>query len=108
MRKLVLVCVLGLAAFGITGCSQSYSPLSGMLYTDINYPSYYDGVEAAGPGPRRGTAQATSILGLVATGDASIEAAAKNGGISRIHTADHKTMNLLGLYATYTTIVTGQ
>lgn len=108
MRKLLLGIGLGAAAFTFSACTSTISPLPGLLYTDVKYPSYYDGVEAAGPGPRRGTAQASSILGLIATGDASIEAAAKNGGVKKIQTADTHGMSILGLYATYTTIVTGE
>ncbi len=57
---------------------------------------------------KTGAATATSILGIVATGDASIEAAAKNAGITRIHHVDHHTKNILGFYAEFTTIVYGE
>ena len=40
--------------------------------------------------------------------DASIQSAAKNGGISNIATVDIKTKNILGIIITYETIVTGQ
>lgn len=108
MRRFALVLGASVAALSLSACTSTISPLPGLLYTDVKYPSYYDGVEAAGPGSRRGEAQATSILGLIATGDASIEAAAKNGGVQRIHTADTHGMSILGLFATYTTIVTGE
>ena len=39
------------------------------------------------------------------TGDASISAAMKNGGITRVHHVDNETTNLLGIYAKYVTIV---
>ncbi|PYN11407.1 MAG: protein trl [Candidatus Rokuibacteriota bacterium] len=54
-----------------------------------------------------GRAEAWGIV-VFATGDASISAAAKNGGITRIHHVDHETMNILGFYAKYTTIVYGE
>lgn len=57
---------------------------------------------------KTGAATATSILGIVATGDASIEAAAKNGGITRIHHVDHHSKNILGFYSEFTTIVYGE
>jgi len=108
MKRIALALGIGTAALTLSACASTISPLPGFWYTDVKYPSFYDGVEAAGPGPRRGTARASSILGLVATGDASIEAAAKNGGITKIHTADAQGTSLLGLFATYTTIVTGE
>lgn len=108
MKKFFLGLGLAAAALSFSGCAQTISPLPGLLYTDVKYPSYYDGVEASGPGSKRGTASATSILALIATGDASIEAAAKNGGIKTIRTADTHGTSILGLFSTYTTIVTGE
>lgn len=57
---------------------------------------------------KSGEACASSILGLVGTGDASIDAAAKNAGITRIAYVDGKSTNILGIYATYCTIVHGE
>ena len=54
-----------------------------------------------------GRAEATSILGLIATGDASIAAAERNGGITQIHHVDYETHNFLGIVATFTTVVYG-
>jgi hypothetical protein len=45
---------------------------------------------------------------LLAKGDASIETAMKNGGITRIHHVDSEEFNILGIYSTYTTIVYGK
>ena len=93
---------------GLSGCAVAPSPLHGILYTDVKFPSYYQGADTVGPGSKRGQAQSASILGLVATGDSSVEAAARNGGIRKVHTVDHHSNSILGLYATYTTIVTGE
>ena len=107
MRRLAIaISCLGLA--GLFGCAVAPSPLPGSIYTDIKFPSYYQGVDTSGPGSKRGEAQSTSVLGIVATGDSSIEAAARNGGIKKIHTADTHSTSVLGLYATYTTVVTGE
>ena len=54
-----------------------------------------------------GRSEAWGIL-VFATGDASISAAMKNGGITRIHHVDHETSSFLGAYAKYTTIVYGE
>ncbi len=60
-------------------------------------------------GSKVGTAKATGYLGFLFLGqDASIQKAAKKGGISKISTVDIKMTNLLGLIVTYTTIVTGE
>lgn len=59
-------------------------------------------------GPKRGTSTARSILGLVAWGDASSAAAAKEGNITVLNHMDQETMAVLFfLYVQYTTIVYG-
>lgn len=60
-------------------------------------------------GSKVGTAKATGYLGFLWLGqDASIQKAAKAGGITKISTVDLKMTNLLGLIYTYETIVTGE
>jgi len=102
MRKSLLGLTLGLA-FLLSGCAAS-APV-GALYTDVKVPVT---ATANAQGAKTGTAICTSILGLVATGDCSVEAAAKNGGINKVFTVDSKNLSYLGVYATFTTTVTGQ
>lgn len=60
-------------------------------------------------GNKVGTSKATGFLGvLFFDQDASIMAAAKNGGITKISTVDIKQTSLLNLIVTYETIVTGE
>lgn len=60
-------------------------------------------------GTKVGTAKAEGFLCcLFFDQDASIQAAAKNGGIRKISTVDIKHTSILGLYVTYETIVTGK
>ena len=59
-------------------------------------------------GDKVGTAKATGYLGLFFDQDASIQAAAKNGGITQISTVDIKHSNVLNLIVSYETIVTGK
>lgn len=59
-------------------------------------------------GTKVGTAQAHSILWLVAWGDASYEAAARNGGIKVLKHADQENLAILfGLYVRLRVIVYG-
>ena len=58
-------------------------------------------------GLKVGKATVEGII-LLAKGDASIEAAMKDGGITRIHHVDSEETNILGVYSTYTTIVYGK
>jgi hypothetical protein len=54
-----------------------------------------------------GRSQAEGVL-LFSWGDASIQTAAKQAGIQRIHHVDNETLNILGIYARYETIVYGE
>lgn len=60
-------------------------------------------------GNKVGTASGSCYLMALCFGvDASIQSAAKNGGISKISTVDIKQKNILGIVVTYETIVTGE
>ena len=60
-------------------------------------------------GNKVGSAKATGYLGILFfNADASIQTAAKNGGITEISTVDIKTTNILNIILTYETIVTGK
>ena len=101
-KKLVL---LLLVAFLFSGCATSYHPLVGGIYTDNKGPLLV--TESTG-GSKEGIATSKSILGFC-TGDSSIGAAAKNGGISKIMAVDTDITNVLfGIYVEYTTIVRGE
>ena len=56
---------------------------------------------------KRGEACSTNILGIYASGDASIEAAKKNGGITRVATVDTKIFAVRPFYGKVCTIVSG-
>jgi len=49
-----------------------------------------------------------SYVGLVATGDSSIEAALRNSGIKTIHYVDWDAFNILGVYGEYKCVVFGE
>lgn len=101
----VKMIVLALAGSLLAGCA-AYLPMDagGMIYRDVKLPKTATGQPM---GTKVGTAQATSILGLVNLGDASIQTAAMNGGILHISSVDYETTQVLGVYATYTVIVHG-
>ncbi len=103
MKKIAFVAALAVASV-LTSCygGMSDRPI-GMLYAKVADPV----VATTAGGSRTGTATATSYLGLVATGDSSIEAAKKNGGISTVSSVDVQRENILGIISTYTTTVKG-
>lgn len=113
--RTTLLTITGMAflMLSIAGCSAFVAgpgPVGYALYTDtkapLMYSSYYgEGVKSYS---KVGKASFTSILGLLCTGDASIEAAMKNGGITKIHHIDFEVKNILFLIATYSTVVYGE
>ena len=93
-----------LCAALLAGCAISHGPVLAPITVNMKGPV------SAGPAPtspKVGRSEAWGIL-VFSTGDASISAAMANGGITRIHHVDHETLNILGIWAQYTTIVYGE
>lgn len=103
MRMIRLSAALLLAA-SLVGCAMAQSPVTGLWYTSAKGPTTV-GNDAAGA--KRGKACASSILGAIATGDASVAAAAKAGGITKVGFVDYSTFSVLGFYAEFCTHVSG-
>ncbi len=133
--KLKIFAAVLAAAAGLTGCYSITGPLEPPGIT-LSYPfigriatfrgSLYQGYKANfncwhnadgscvgkdGPkavGSKTGEACATSILGLILTGDMSLEAAAAAGGISKVASVDYSyTSILVGVMQKSCTIVNG-
>ncbi|MCC8034924.1 MAG: TRL-like family protein [Rikenellaceae bacterium] len=105
MKKVILIAGVTLAALFMSSCASTKSPVTGFVYMDVKAP---EAVTANGNSSKVGTAKVQSILGIVATGDASIEAAATSAGISKIHHIDYVAKNILGIVASYTIYVYGE
>jgi hypothetical protein len=105
MKK--LIALLGVAAgmAMLSGCAFTGPGLA----TGGIFSSYTMG-SAVGPGSgnKSGEACVMSILGIVALGDGSIEAAKKEGGVTQVAAVDHTTFSILGFYSSTCTKVTGQ
>lgn len=100
---LPLVVALLLVSF-VTGCAMVQAPVVGLLFTDVTAP-----VMATSETSRSkvGVSKCNAIIGI-ATGDCSIEAAMKQGGIRKIQHVDYRVKSYLGLYAECTTTVYGE
>ncbi len=104
MKKAIRFVSLAATLFFLAGCATSV-PI-GSLYTELKLP-----VTATGEGGKNlkmGTAECMSVLGLVATGDASIAAAMRNGGITKVSHVDWEAKNILGIIGNYKVVVYGQ
>jgi len=105
MKTKFVLAVMALALG--SGCAMANggnAAAMGTIYSGYKSPGQV-GTAAAG---KTGEACISSILGLIATGDASIEAAKKAGGITQVAHIDHEQFGVLGVYATTCTVVHGQ
>ena len=78
-----------------------------MAGTTFNETRYGNIATAETATTKEGKACGSSILGWVATGDASIAAAKANGGITKVTSVDHYAKNVLGIFGEWCTIVKG-
>lgn len=102
--KLHQLAAIVLATSALGGCAMVASPTTGFLYTKVQGPiTTGNGTNTS----KTGQACASNILGLVSTGDATIDAAKKAGSITTVSSVDHDSTSILGLYGTFCTVVKG-
>lgn len=103
IQKLFALGALSLLA---TGCAMSSNaPVTGSIYLGAK------GATAATSNPvgaKTGESCATSYLGVIGLGDASVASAAKAGGITKIGSVSSDNKGILGVYAKNCTVVTGE
>lgn len=105
--KKVLLSVVASVALLATSCAVVGTPVGkGALYTSVTSGDFVTSNTISGK--KVGQSSATNILGLVATGNAGIEQAAKNAGIKKVSHVDSKKTTILGIFSTYTTTVYGE
>ena len=107
MKKLLVAMVV----FFFMGCAvMPWAPVvppQGAVFSQTSAPistNFYDTTT----GLKVGKSTVTSILGLVAFGDASINTAAKNGNINKIKYVDYDFLNVLGVFSQFTIKVYGE
>jgi hypothetical protein len=103
MKRFWFVFALGAVGM-LMGCA-TLIPMGG-LYTGAKLPGM--ATSNSGVSTKTGEAQCISVLALVAVGDCSIDAAKKNGGITKVYNVDWDVRNILGIYGTYKVIVSGE
>lgn len=102
----VFAALLLTVSFAATGCASAASPVNGGIWMDVTGPVQANGDMVSST--KVGKATAGSILGWIATGDCSINAAASAGQITKISHVDHHSWAVLGILSEYTTIVYGE
>ncbi|MEQ8767780.1 MAG: TRL-like family protein [Planctomycetota bacterium] len=106
MRRLALLLIVP----WLTACNLTFEapviPPTGFAYSSIRAPLDTD-LDETELGDKVGRATTRVVLGLVSWGDASIEAAAKEAGITTLRHADYEYDNILFFYQRFTVIVYG-
>ena len=105
MRKVVTGAVVLMAAALVSGCATN-CPM-GAAYSKLKLPV---GVtdNSTLTALKVGTAECKSYCGMVALGDASIDAAKKQGKITKVHHVDWEVESYAGVYAKYRVVVYGE
>ncbi len=107
MKNLVNVALAVVMVSTLGGCAMAAGGNGAVLGTI--YSSYkMGGAVGSGTGTKSGEACASSILGIFASGDASISAAKAAGGITQLAHVDHNVSSILGIYASTCTVAVGQ
>jgi len=104
MKKLLLLLSLSLL---LASCGQTRSGVTGGLVTvwdDTVSGAVNNSIEFN----KRGEACVINILGIVATGDSSVEAAKKSGSVTKVAVADTTYLNVLGIFQRGCTVVKGE
>ena len=109
MKKVAYIFLIVLLTVSLAGCA-TISPYIGAVFTQVKYPHNHAVVSSDGTiGSKMGKSTAYFILGIAAFGDASVQEAARIGGITEIKTVEHEYLNVLTIaYGQYSTIVTGE
>jgi hypothetical protein len=102
MKKLAIA-LLALTMAALAGCVAAPSQTGFALIHSTKEPV----MATTNTGTKTGEACGTNILGLISTGDFSIDAAKRKGGITNVATVDKSVDNYLFLFANVCTVVSG-
>lgn len=106
MKKMMKLALALVAAAGMVSCATMGTQAGmGAIYQDVKTG---ETVTSNALGSKVGTAEVNNILGIILTGDASVETAAKSAGITKISHIDSQKKSILGIYGTYTVYVYGE
>ena len=90
----------------MAGCATGPQPRPGVIYTGIKGPN--EAIAGKDDGKKTGESCASSVLGLVGWGDASVNTARMKAQIQNIGAVDYKSFSVLGfVYAQTCTLVSG-
>ena len=104
-KKFVLFSLL---ALGLLAINPQQADAFGWLYTNSTYPVEATGVDANARVEKVGTSISKNYVGLVEVGDAGIEEATRNAGITKIHHVDAHVKSYFIFFSKLTVKVYGE
>lgn len=109
MKKLTLIFATAFCAVMMSSCSMASFLSSGgaFVYEGTTSPLTVTS-NPIGNHVKVGRSNSVMVLGLVGVGDGGINAAAKNGGISKISFVDVQKTSILGMFTKSETVVYGE
>jgi len=113
MRAITRLLFALLAVLLTAGCAFWRAPVvppAGLLFTQYRAPltPQVSGVPVAKKVGTHSTSYFAYFLYSFAWDDASIEAAARQGGLSKVYYADYEVLSVLGIYARFTVRAYGE
>ncbi len=104
MKKLVTIASMATLGLLVSGCAMH--PTVGFIYTDSQLPvaATSNNVSTVISGT---SDECVSYLGLIASGNCSVQSAKENSGITKVATVDYKVTTILGLISRGRTVITG-
>ncbi|KKS39537.1 MAG: hypothetical protein UV02_C0066G0008 [Candidatus Kuenenbacteria bacterium GW2011_GWA2_42_15] len=106
MKKAIFIATLSLFLVSCGARTQS-GVSSGIIFTSWN-DTISGAVDNTVEEERSGKSCASNVLGIVATGDSSIDNAKRQAGITQVSYADTTYFNILGIYQEGCTVVRGR
>ena len=112
MKRMLMSLGVVASAASLYGCSgvAGYTQPAGLVPTGWIFHETTSGsiLNDNGTAPTKtGKACGTGILGMVATGDTSVEAAMNNGGIKKVVYTEQYIKSILGVYVEVCTVAKG-
>lgn len=104
MHLIKKIAVASALATSMSGCVAVATPTLGLVYTNVRAPIMATENEISS---KQGTSCATSLLGMFAFGDASIEKAKRSASITKVSSVSYDSFSLLGIYGRFCTLVSG-
>ncbi|MDK2971440.1 MAG: hypothetical protein PWP23_1195 [Candidatus Sumerlaeota bacterium] len=111
MKKLLPFVLFVAVMIFSTGCitySTPVMPPQGLLFSSIQAPLDANADSTDFSNEKQGEASSTAILGLFAFGDASLNTAARDGGLTTVNHVDYSYQNILFFYQQFTIVAYGE